>query len=199
MTDSYSGWPKFRDSVKVTDFDLNRITTLSTDNTISMASLCCVSPFSKTHVTVTGLELAELATLFVGGTSNVLVVWCLACIKNSCARDRGRLCWPRTCSYGQPYLDSRPLLCLGTFRSERERHRFRFGRHGVFATLIANIPVRTADQCSLWRPEVYVYYIYICICILYIYTYTFFWFRWSCFELYDGSCKGHLCSESLFT
>jgi len=35
--------------------------------------------------------------------------------------------------------------------------------------------------------------------IIYIYTYTFFWFQWSCCELYDGSCKGYLCSESLFT
>jgi len=42
-------------------------------------------------------------------------------------------------------------------------------------------------------------YIYICIYILYIYTYTFFLFWWSFCDLYDGSCKGYLCSESLFT
>jgi hypothetical protein len=49
---------------------------------------------------------------------------------------------------------------------------------------------------------IYVYYIYghthVYVYCIYIHI-LFFWFRWSCCELYDGSCKGHLCSESLFT
>ena len=50
---------------------------------------------------------------------------------------------------------------------------------------------------SLHAYYIYVY-TYIFLCILYIYTCTIFWFQWSCCELYDGSCKGYLCSESLF-
>jgi len=100
-------------------------------------------------------------------------------------------------------LETRQSNKCGWFDDINDAHKHRQKDRHVDKhthTLCVRVRVRVrVCVCVCVRVYVCMYVTYIGICILYIYTYTFFWFRWSCCELYDGSCKGHLFSESLFT